>query len=131
MYPFLDIYACKIAALHEETADSSIVTVTGTNAVNVFLGIGIAWTIAAIYHAAHGTPFKVCAGSLAFNVTLFCVEAVVAVIFLQLRRHNRSVWGELGGPLKWKILTVFVFVGMWILYLLLSALQVYSVIPGF
>lgn len=32
---------------------------TGSNAVNVFLGIGVAWSIAALYHAAHGRPFEV------------------------------------------------------------------------
>merc|ERR1712200_155792 len=32
-----------------ETADNSVGNVTGSNAVNVFLGIGIAWTMAAIY----------------------------------------------------------------------------------
>ena len=38
--------------------------VTGSNAVNVFLGIGIAWSLAAIVHAGRGTigGFRVPAG---------------------------------------------------------------------
>jgi solute carrier family 8 (sodium/calcium exchanger) len=36
--------------------------VTGSNAVNVFLGIGIAWSIAAIYRAYHGEAFVVPVG---------------------------------------------------------------------
>jgi len=45
-----DTFASKVAAVQDEFADASVGNVTGSNAVNVFLGIGIAWTIAAIYH---------------------------------------------------------------------------------
>ena len=55
-----DTFASKVAAVGDEYADSSIGNVTGSNAVNVFLGIGVAWTIAAIYHAIKGTTFVVC-----------------------------------------------------------------------
>lgn len=54
-----DTFASKVAAQQDKYADSSIGNVTGSNAVNVFLGIGIAWTIAAVYHAAHGDVFRV------------------------------------------------------------------------
>lgn len=47
---FLDTFASKTAAIGDETADGSIGNVTGSNAVNVFLGIGIAWLLAAIVH---------------------------------------------------------------------------------
>jgi Ca2+/Na+ antiporter len=49
-YPRSDTFASKVAAIQDEYADASVGNVTGSNAVNVFLGIGIAWTIAAIYH---------------------------------------------------------------------------------
>jgi len=45
-----DTFASKVAAVQDEYADASVGNVTGSNAVNVFLGIGIAWTMAAIYH---------------------------------------------------------------------------------
>lgn len=55
-----DTFASKVAAIHDKHADASIGNVTGSNAVNVFLGIGVAWSIAAIYHATtSGRPFKV------------------------------------------------------------------------
>merc|ERR1719232_295766 len=41
-----DTFASKTAAIEDDTADNSVGNVTGSNAVNVFLGIGIAWTIA-------------------------------------------------------------------------------------
>ena len=52
-----------MAAIQDKTADASIGNVTGSNAVNVFLGIGVAWTMAAIYHESHGRAFKVEAGT--------------------------------------------------------------------
>merc|ERR1712141_392133 len=41
--PVPDTFASKTAAIEDETADASVGNVTGSNAVNVFLGIGIAW----------------------------------------------------------------------------------------
>merc|ERR1712048_1033369 len=70
-----DTFASKTAAIQDETADASVGNVTGSNAVNVFLGIGIAWSMAAIYHEAQGEYFEVEPGSLGFSVTIFCIEA--------------------------------------------------------
>ena len=44
-----DTFASKIAAKNEKTADNAIGNVTGSNSVNVFLGLGLPWVIAAIY----------------------------------------------------------------------------------
>lgn len=54
-----DTFASKVAAIQDKYADASIGNVTGSNAVNVFLGIGLAWSIAACYHAWHGRVFYV------------------------------------------------------------------------
>ena len=45
-----DTFASKIAAVNEKTADNSIGNVTGSNSVNVFLGLGLPWIIASVYH---------------------------------------------------------------------------------
>ena len=37
-YLFLDTFASKVAAVGDQYADSSVGNVTGSNAVNVFLG---------------------------------------------------------------------------------------------
>ena len=55
----LDTFASKTAAIQDETADASVGNVTGSNAVNVFLGVGIAWSMAAIYWASQGEKFVV------------------------------------------------------------------------
>ena len=44
-----DLFASKQAAIQEKYADNSIGNVTGSNSVNVFLGLGLPWMIAAIY----------------------------------------------------------------------------------
>ena len=36
--------------MNEKHADNAIGNVTGSNSVNVFLGLGLPWVIAAIYH---------------------------------------------------------------------------------
>lgn len=45
-----DTFASKQAAVGEKTADSSIGNINGSNSVNVFLGLGLPWLMASIYH---------------------------------------------------------------------------------
>merc|ERR1719408_775198 len=127
-----DLFASKTAALNDPTADASIVNVTGSNCVNVFLGLGLPWTIGSIYwHIkewdltwatrypdvakelgdASRMVFVVRSGDLAFSVSVFCSCALVALGILTLRR--RKVGGELGGPCCLKISASCSFVCMW------------------
>nr|XP_028580790.1 sodium/calcium exchanger 1 isoform X6 [Podarcis muralis] len=125
-----DTFASKVAATQDQYADASIGNVTGSNAVNVFLGIGVAWSIAAIYHAANGRAFEVQPGTLAFSVTLFTIFAFISVGVLLYRRRP-EIGGELGGPRTAKILTSCLFVLLWLLYILFSSLEAYCHIQGF
>merc|ERR1712110_1072441 len=126
-----DTFASKTAAIQDETADASVGNVTGSNAVNVFLGVGIAWSMAAIYWASQGEKFEVDPASLGFSVTIFCIEAVIAIMLLMIRR-NPAIGGELGGPKAAKTVTSAIFVFLWIFYVLIAALEAYKVIdPGF
>lgn len=68
--------------------------------------------------------------SLAFSVTLFCSEAVVAIIILLVRRC-KAIGGELGGPKCAKYVTASLLFGLWLIYLLMSTLEAYKVIKGF
>lgn len=49
-----DTFASKTAAINDDSADASIGNVTGSNSVNVFLGLGMPWLIAAIYWDVNG-----------------------------------------------------------------------------
>ncbi|XP_037829351.1 sodium/calcium exchanger 1b isoform X3 [Kryptolebias marmoratus] len=125
-----DTFASKVAAIQDQYADASIGNVTGSNAVNVFLGIGVAWSIAAIYHNSKGEDFKVNPGTLAFSVTLFTIFAFICVATLMYRRRP-EIGGELGGPRTAKALTTMLFVSLWLLYILFSSLEAYCHIQGF
>merc|ERR1712079_659051 len=132
-----DTFASKTAAIEDETADNSVGNVTGSNAVNVFLGIGIAWSMAAIYHETgcgddpRGPYFFVPVGSLGFSVTVFCIEAGLAIAILFARR-SPAVGGELGGPKLFKTISSSIFVFFWVFYVANSAMEAYGVInPGF
>ncbi|XP_066464505.1 sodium/calcium exchanger 3 isoform X3 [Eleutherodactylus coqui] len=125
-----DTFASKVAATQDVYADASIGNVTGSNAVNVFLGIGIAWSVAAIYWASQGQEFHVQAGTLAFSVTLFTIFAFVCISVLLYRRRP-SIGGELGGPRGCRLATTLLFVTLWLLYILFATLEAYCYIKGF
>ncbi|CAH0728601.1 unnamed protein product, partial [Brenthis ino] len=125
-----DTFASKVAAIQDKHADASVGNVTGSNAVNVFLGIGVAWTVAAIVHWSKNEKFHVEPGNLAFSVTMFCSEAALAVLVLVLRRR-KSIGGELGGPRGIKIVTSMFFFSLWLTYLTMSTLEAYGYIKGF
>jgi len=124
-----DTFASKVAAQQDPYADASVGNVTGSNAVNVFLGIGIAWTMAAVVHHYRGSVFRVPPGNLAFSVTLFCVEAFVAISIMMIRRHPK-IGGELGGPRIPKIITSFILAFLWFFYVFMSTLEAYQIIPS-
>jgi solute carrier family 8 (sodium/calcium exchanger) len=113
-----DTFASKTAAEQDEYADASIGNVTGSNSVNVFLGLGLPWSMGAIYwgtvdaakkaewaitYADTDLPgkypnaaFAVIAGDLGFSVIVFTICACTTIGVLLLRR--KLVGGELGGP---------------------------------
>ncbi|XP_066507988.1 sodium/calcium exchanger 2b [Hoplias malabaricus] len=125
-----DTFASKVAATQDQYADASVGNVTGSNAVNVFLGIGVAWSVAAIYWTVKGERFEVEPGSLAFSVTLFTIFAFISMAVLLYRRQP-SIGGELGGPRVSRLLTTLLFLGLWLLYILFSSLETYCHIEGF
>ncbi len=143
-----DTFASKTAAVNEAHADASIGNITGSNSVNVFLGLGMPWMAAAIYWTAFATDdaitawraryanepwydekmpvgFVVPAGDLGFSVAVFSACAVTCLCVLMLRRA--IVGFELGGPDMLKYLTAVFFVGLWLVYVAASAAQAYGV----
>ena len=106
-----DTFASKKATMDEKTADSSIGNVTGSNSVNVFMGLGLPWCMASIYWASQGqTPawkaaypdmvqkmadmgmegqggFVVRSGDLGFSVLVFTACALITLGILLLRRY--------------------------------------------
>ena len=82
-----DTFASMTPARSSPDADSAIGNITGSNSVNVFLGLGLPWTIACIWWIAnHDSDYAVPPGSMAFSVIMFLCCSVVCFIILLLRR---------------------------------------------
>eukprot|EP00928_Gymnodinium_smaydae_P007549 TRINITY_DN12705_c0_g1_i1.p1 TRINITY_DN12705_c0_g1~~TRINITY_DN12705_c0_g1_i1.p1 ORF type:complete len:959 (-),score=156.91 TRINITY_DN12705_c0_g1_i1:77-2953(-) len=132
-----DLFASKAAATQDATADASICNVTGSNSVNVFLGLGIPWTIGAFYWSFKGedaewsqrngpgrgnmaaalnhVPALIVRGdNLGFAVSTFLVYSVSIISILFARRS--FVGCELGGPAKLKLFTGVSFFIIWCSY---------------
>mmetsp|Transcript_1113 Transcript_1113/g.2447 ORF Transcript_1113/g.2447 Transcript_1113/m.2447 type:complete len:823 (+) Transcript_1113:286-2754(+) len=136
-----DTFASKTAAQMDPFADNSIGNITGSNSVNVFLGLGLPWMIQAIFweiqdcvpgdkwyvmypDVAKDFPsgaFAVPAGSLTISVIAFCCCALVCVATLMLRR--KVYGGELGGPKGTAYATALLFVLLWITYIVISIMS--------
>lgn len=125
-----DTFASRIAARSEKTADNAIGNITGSNSVNIFLGLGLPWVFATIYWQLKGLPFTVKAGSLTFSVLIFTICSAVCFTVLFLRRFLKFFGrGELGGPTGPKWGTSGLYVALWFIYITLSSLQAYDYIP--
>mmetsp|Transcript_23013 Transcript_23013/g.16326 ORF Transcript_23013/g.16326 Transcript_23013/m.16326 type:complete len:161 (+) Transcript_23013:2259-2741(+) len=124
-----DTFASKIAAQESKYADSAIGNITGSNAVNVFLGLGLPWTISAAYCSSLEIPYTIEAEGLTFSVILYLCCSTVCIITLIIRRC--VVKGELGGSNGGRWATFIFFVGMWVLYVTLSACDQYGLIDTF
>ena len=82
-----DTFASMTAAKTSEYADAAIGNVNGSNSVNVFLGLGLPWVLAAQYaYNTKGQDYKVPAGDVAFSVFVFLVVAIVCFLILIIRR---------------------------------------------
>lgn len=131
-----DLFASKVAATQDDTADASIVNVTGSNSVNVFLGLGMPWSIGAIYWRSkdydskwggkypdfyrdhNRMAFMVPSGDLGLSVAVFNVVAVLALVILFVRR--RQIGAELGGEFRCKVASSLAMAVLWVAYLTIS-----------
>jgi len=146
-----DTFASKSAAQCDDNADASVGNVTGSNSVNVFLGLGLPWLIAALYWGgAKATDewldfykgvemsgswgggkliteeypdggFVVLSGSLGFSVIIFCLCACMCLGTLAYRR--KTVGAELGGDMKVAKQHAVFFVSLWFFYIVMSILS--------
>jgi len=143
-----DLFASRTAAIEDDTADASIVNVTGSNSVNVFLGIGIPWVIASVYWASvsptelwlekyadefldeyKNGAFIVKGGDLGFSVIVFVIAACFALGLLRLRRTYFD--GELGGNNGPKWMSAVLLFMLWVFYVALSIWKVGDEAAGF
>ncbi|CAJ1342515.1 unnamed protein product [Effrenium voratum] len=113
-----DLFASMTAAKQDPNADASIVNVTGSNSVNVFLGIGMPWLLASFYWYLQGGKFAVKSQGMSFSVLVFTCGACVTLTVIEIRRWRYH--GELGGPEDAKAYSSFLLVVLWMSYIGLS-----------
>lgn len=118
-----DTFASVLAARNSSNADSSIGNITGSNSVNVFLGLGLPWMIGSIYYASRGEKYLVPSGDLAFSVSIFLGCAAICLLLLLIRRFVPIFRGELGGPGYLKYPSGFILVFLWLFYIIISSLR--------
>jgi len=116
-----DTFASVEATVSDDTADAAITNITGSNSVNVFLGLGLPWTMAAVYHLANGTTFTYPAGDLVFSVLVFFAFAITCIGILLLRR--RFCGGELGGNKMVAYGCSGLLATFWFAYIVISSLK--------
>lgn len=114
-----DTFASMTACRNSEFADSAIGNVTGSNCVNVFLGLGLPWVIASTYnHQVLNQKYVTPAGALGFSVTVFVCCSLTCFVVLGVRR--KIIGGELGGPKFSAYASAFFLVCLWFIYIGMS-----------
>ena len=135
-----DTFASMAAAAAEKYADSAVGNVTGSNSVNVFLGLGLPWVIATMWESskvgvsveefdkyrADGKYF-VNSAPLGFSVFVFICCALICLTVLMIRR--KLVGGELGGGFHGRLVSAITLGSLWFIYIAMSILQAYNYIP--
>ncbi|KAF8569052.1 hypothetical protein P879_02701 [Paragonimus westermani] len=82
-----DAFASRTAARLDESADNSIGNITGSNSVDVFLGLGLPWLIGAINAKINGQDFCVATDGVFEATVLFLCTAILCLGLLILRRR--------------------------------------------
>ncbi|XP_074650756.1 sodium/calcium exchanger 1-like [Tubulanus polymorphus] len=121
-----DTFASRTAALHDEYADAAIGNVTGSNSVNVFLGLGLPWVLGTLYEQfVNGDGRMRVDSENVFQSTIFFTTAAVICIFLLYFRRF-ALGGELGGKAVVKWLCGGTLFLLWVAYITLSSLVAYD-----
>jgi solute carrier family 8 (sodium/calcium exchanger) len=147
-----DTFASKSAAIHDDTADASIGNVTGSNSVNVFLGLGLPWMIAGIYwevvgcnlddladpwvkqgheakwwedlpHIKRDYPGKFVVPAGELASNVAVFTVCALLTLMTLVLRRRFLGAELGGPAVAKYATGAFFVLLWFTYIGLSIIM--------
>ncbi|KAL3312986.1 hypothetical protein Ciccas_008415, partial [Cichlidogyrus casuarinus] len=121
-----DTFASRIAAMQDDYADNSIGNITGSNSVNVFLGLGLPWLISSAYAYAKGKQYCISFNNVFESTILFICCAIVCLSVILMRRFLGG--GELGGPMKYKLFSSIIIVILWIFFLVIMSLRSYGII---
>jgi len=120
-----DTFASQLAIMYSKDADSAVGNVTGSNSVNVFLGLGLPWTIAAFYYAGEPKDYIVPTGSLNLSVAVFSPLAILCLTSLMFNRW--MIGGVVGGDPTYRWIWFCIYVGMWVGFLAIAISKPFTV----
>ena len=130
--------SARVELLTQGSASNFVWAVNRTQDLSVFVfAAGLLRRPGRLRYRAHqltrflvffqGNKFEVKAGDLSFSVALYTITAILGIMILMARRYIGFLGkAELGGPVLWKWVTFVLLIGMWMMYVLLSSLQVYG-----
>nr|CAH8825060.1 unnamed protein product [Trichobilharzia regenti] len=121
-----DVFVSRTAAICDKNADNSIGNITGSNSVNVFLGVGLPWLISAINAKVKGKQYCISSENILEAISFYLICAFLCLGMLIIRRKIYD--GELGGPMCAKLISGISLILLWITYVLLLSLESYDVI---
>eukprot|EP00928_Gymnodinium_smaydae_P063986 TRINITY_DN47432_c0_g1_i1.p1 TRINITY_DN47432_c0_g1~~TRINITY_DN47432_c0_g1_i1.p1 ORF type:complete len:724 (-),score=69.33 TRINITY_DN47432_c0_g1_i1:476-2647(-) len=130
-----DLFASREAAMADATADASIVNVTGSNSVNVFVGLGLPWLIGSLYWFVTGRTHEwsqrysdvansypddarfvvLVSANLVYFICVFSIVCVLAFWIIYLRRT--WIRAELGGPYLAKLFSSLALIFYWFIFI--------------
>merc|ERR1719373_938103 len=116
-----DTFASVTATQMADTADAAIGNITGSNSVNVFLGLGLPWLMAAIYAEATKEPYVVPKGTVATSVLIFSSLATMC-LGLMIYREKSGI-GVLGGTLQGRKYLAAFFTLEWFIFIMVTVLE--------
>jgi len=135
-----DTFASMTAARSSRYADEAVGNITGSNCVNVFLGLGLPWVIGTIWTLQSDNcvncvstssddgcmskcAYYVPAGGLILSVILFLACSSIGFLILILRRVFLK--GELGGSSTARYGSAFAFISLWVIYIIFAGMGTY------
>ena len=119
------LFVSRLAMMHDSNCQAALENMTGSNSVNVFVGLGVPWLIASVYHAVAPSGkgvYSVPAGSLSFSVALYCGVAGLCTIFQLYRRV--FIGADFGGSSKAQsLISAVLLTVVWIVYVIVCCQQ--------
>lgn len=117
-----DSFVSKIAATKSNVADEAIGNITGSNCVNVFVGMGLPWVIASSYYynKGDGSKYTVPAPGLKLSVIMYLACSGAGFLIFIFRRI--TVGGELGGSFAGRFISALFFFVLWLVYVIIAIL---------
>ena len=109
------------------TADAAIANIFAANSANIFIGLGLPWTIACVYtYSKDGSAYfmgQMNTADLAFGIVMFSIASLMTFIVLGLRFAFTG--GVLGGSTFTRYASAFFLFFCWFVFIALNTLNCY------